>query len=156
MESRKIKILVCGSRSFDNETFVENYLFKFFEYLKNKIENIDIIIISGMAKGPDLFAVNFAKKYNYEVEKYPADWEKHGKSAGYIRNKEMVEISDIVISFWDGISKGTLNSIELAKKKGIPTFVAGSNKVKKTYNLERLEEIIENARIIGDCDLKQE
>ena len=44
------------------------------------------------------------------------DWDRYGKAAGIIRNKDIVENSNMVIAFWDGKSKGTASSIELAKK----------------------------------------
>ena len=50
----------------------------------------------------------------------PADWDKYGKSAGFIRNKEMVDIADAAIIFWDGDSKGTKDTIERVQNKGIP------------------------------------
>ena len=48
-------------------------------------------------------------------------WKKYGKKAGYIRNREMHEfISHFkkrgVVAFWDGKSKGTAHSFELAKE----------------------------------------
>ncbi|MBR6510506.1 MAG: hypothetical protein IKT38_07870, partial [Clostridia bacterium] len=54
------------------------------------------------------------------VEKYLADWEKYGKSAGPIRNKQMAEVSDYVICFWDEKSKGTKSMIDYAKKLNKP------------------------------------
>lgn len=51
----------------------------------------------------------------------PADWNNDGKSAGYKRNIRMHEYISKkddrgVIAFWDGQSKGTQHSFELAKK----------------------------------------
>lgn len=138
-----LKILVCGSRDFQNESFVHNHLHVFIEFLKNKINDVEITIVSGGARGPDTFGENFAKKYGFGLEVYPAEWDKHGKAAGYIRNKQMVDMVDIAIAYHDGISKGTLHSINLAKDKGILTIVAGTNKVKKIYNESFLEALVE-------------
>ncbi len=55
-------------------------------------------------------------KNNIKIIEFPADWEKFGKKAGYIRNEEMAKYSDSCIVFWDGKSKGTKHMIELAKK----------------------------------------
>ena len=44
------------------------------------------------------------------------DWDKYGKSAGYIRNTEMAEAGDILVAFWDGKSKGTEHMINIMKK----------------------------------------
>ena len=45
-----------------------------------------------------------------------ADWERYGRGAGMIRNKQIIADADVVIAFWDGASKGTKNSVELARK----------------------------------------
>lgn len=58
----------------------------------------------------------YAKDNGFRVEKHPADWEKYGRAAGPIRNREMAEISDYVICFWDGKSRGTKSMIDYAKK----------------------------------------
>jgi hypothetical protein len=49
-----------------------------------------------------------------------ADWETHGKSAGFIRNHEIIKNCDKVIAFWDGVSKGTGHSITLCSKYNKP------------------------------------
>jgi hypothetical protein len=136
-----IKILICGSRSFTDENYFNKYLTHFFNYIKSKTDE-ELIIVSGKAKGPDSFAIDFAIKNNIKLEEYPADWDKYGKSAGFIRNKEMVSVSNITIAFFDGISKGTKDSIELSEKKGIPVFIAGKKEVKKILNLESLEKLL--------------
>ena len=48
---------------------------------------------------------------------FPAEWKKYGKRAGYIRNHDIIKNSDHVVAFWDGKSRGTLHSIELARDK---------------------------------------
>jgi hypothetical protein len=58
----------------------------------------------------------YANENNIKIIEFPADWEKFGKKAGYIRNEEMAKYSDSCIVFWDGKSKGTKHMIELAKK----------------------------------------
>jgi hypothetical protein len=67
--------------------------------------------------------VAYAKENGFEIEKYPADWEKYGKSAGPRRNEQMAKISDYIICFWDGKSKGTKSMIGYAKKYGKPIRV---------------------------------
>jgi hypothetical protein len=52
-----------------------------------------------------------------------ADWAKYGPAAGPIRNKEIIDACDVVIAFWDGKSKGTANSIKLAKCKCSPLHI---------------------------------
>ena len=62
---------------------------------------------------------NNTQKRGYELQSHPADWDKYGKSAGYRRNKEMAEVADACICFWDGQSKGTKHMIDIATDMGL-------------------------------------
>ena len=83
----------------------------------------NVIILSGHASGADALGENFATDHNLQCELYPADWKRHGKAAGPIRNAEMAEVADALIAFWDGQSHGTKSMIELAKRKGLQVAV---------------------------------
>jgi hypothetical protein len=69
----------------------------------------------------------WAECNNVPVTEMPADWNKHGKRAGFIRNIEMLDmlnpVEDIVIAFWDGESRGTMHTVDNARERGIPCFV---------------------------------
>jgi len=83
-----------------------------------------VTIISGGAKGADHCAEKTAKHFKVPIDIHPADWDKFGKSAGYIRNKEMLALGpDVVMAFWDGKSKGTQNTINGARDRKITTFI---------------------------------
>lgn len=79
-------------------------------------------VISGTARGVDQLGERYAREANLPLEKYPADWEKHGKSAGYKRNEQMASIADALIAVTNG-SPGTRHMIEIAKRKGLLVFV---------------------------------
>jgi hypothetical protein len=81
------------------------------------------VIISGTARGTDKLGERWAKEHNIPVEKYPADWDTYGKSAGYRRNAEMANAADALLALWDGKSKGTKHMIDLAKKKSLKIFI---------------------------------
>ena len=105
-------IMVCGSRSITNE-----------EVIFSKLDDVltqhpDMILISGGAKGVDSIAENWAKSHHVFIKQFKPDWKKYGRGAGIVRNKQMVEESDKVIIFWDGISKGTKSDIDFCKKFG--------------------------------------
>jgi len=106
------KLLICGSRSID--------FINLDNYLRPDCCNA---LIAGGARGIDTIAEKWAKRHNIKTEIYKAEWDKYGKSAGMKRNKIMVDKADFVLAFWDGKSHGTLNSIEYAKQKNIPTII---------------------------------
>jgi hypothetical protein len=81
------------------------------------------VIISGGAKGADSLGELFAERNNLELERYPAEWDKYGKGAGFRRNHRMSLIADGCLAFWDGKSGGTKNMIENAHKARLTTLV---------------------------------
>lgn len=102
-----MKIAVVGSRTFND-----------YELLRSTLDKYDYIelIISGGAKGADSLAERYALENNIKTLIFKPKWSEYGKRAGYIRNINIIENSDLVIAFWDGKSKGTKHSIDLAKK----------------------------------------
>jgi predicted Rossmann fold nucleotide-binding protein DprA/Smf involved in DNA uptake len=78
-----------------------------------------IQVVSGMARGADQLGLDYANEKGLKVYCFPADWEKHGKKAGYIRNQQMADFADALIAFWDGQSPGTKMMIDLAEKQGL-------------------------------------
>jgi hypothetical protein len=80
-------------------------------------------IISGGAAGADTIAERYAKERGWPFRVFPADWQKWGKAAGIIRNRDIVRNADQVIAFWDGKSRGTAHTIETAKREGVPCTV---------------------------------
>lgn len=108
--------LVVGSRTFHDYDLLCGKLDFMLQNQGGKI-----IIVHGGGKGADMLAERYAKYRAYDEIVFPADWKKYGKKAGYIRNREMHEfISHFkkrgVVAFWDGKSKGTAHSFELAKE----------------------------------------
>ncbi|MDR2818915.1 MAG: DUF2493 domain-containing protein [Desulfovibrio sp.] len=115
-----MSIAIIGSRTFDDYQTLESVVLN---TLKEKdVKLSDITIVSGGAKGADSLGRDFAQKYGTQYKEFLPDWEKFGKSAGFIRNNDIVEHSDFVIAFWDGQSKGTRHSLELARKAGKPYY----------------------------------
>ena len=119
-----LRIIVAGSRTFGDYGLLKR---KLFEYLKDK-DLVNIEIVSGMAKGADQLGYSFANQYHINCTKFPADWEKYGKSAGFRRNEEMADYAmaegnGVLIAFWDGESHGTEHMIKLAKDKGMEVIV---------------------------------
>lgn len=81
------------------------------------------IVISGGASGVDTWAIERAKERGLRTRVYPADWKKHGRGAGFHRNKVMVNLADEVAAFWDGESRGTAHTIKTAIEMRRPIVV---------------------------------
>jgi len=105
------RVIVAGGRDFFNYELLESKLNRILQNITD-----EIVIVCGMARGADTLGERYAKANGIRVEYYPADWNKYGKSAGYIRNEQMAKNADALIAFWDGKSKGTKNMIDLAEK----------------------------------------
>lgn len=110
------RIIVAGTRDWtDKRTFHETLL----DYLERFDE--PVLFISGAARtGADRFIIDWCKKYHYPCVEVPADWDRHGKSAGYIRNAAMLEMATHLICYWDTRSRGTAHMREIASEKHIP------------------------------------
>lgn len=80
-------------------------------------------VVSGGAKGVDTLAVLYAQKHDKHLALFMADWDRHGRKAGPIRNGQMAEYADALIAIWDGKSKGTKNMIDQATAKGMPVYI---------------------------------
>ena len=115
------KIIVAGSRDYTNFEKVEYELMMYFKV--NELHRADVEIVSGCAKGVDTLGIQFAEKYGLKLTKFPADWDKYGKSAGYRRNAEMAKYADVLFAFWDGKSKGTQHMINLANDNNLDVHV---------------------------------
>lgn len=108
-------ILITGSRGMANEGLFLDTIAPL---------NPTKIIAGDCPTGADSIARKF---FSFICEVYKADWDKHGKAAGPIRNKKMVDDNleeiDLCVAFWDGKSKGTKNCFKYAERKGIKTRV---------------------------------
>lgn len=113
-----MRVLVCGGRYFSDAVCLNNVLIKLQEKLAESDKKIDVII-HGAAPGADSLAGEWAKANNIPVESYPADWNTHGRSAGHIRNKQMLVDGkpNIIVAMPGG--RGTSNMIEISKRAGI-------------------------------------
>ncbi|MFW5872129.1 MAG: DUF2493 domain-containing protein [bacterium] len=104
-----MRLAIVGSRTFND-----------YQLLKEKIECLGIVIneiVSGGAKGADTLGAEYAKENDIKLTVFLPDWEKHGRAAGFFRNRIIIDNCDMLIAFWDGQSKGTKHSIDLAKQK---------------------------------------
>ena len=120
MKNVGLHVLVCGGRDYQN---VEQ-LYKVLDWVDGSWESVDSTgpistIISGHARGADQLAEKYANEKNIPLEVYPAEWDVYGKSAGVIRNQEMLDegLPDLVVAFSGG--KGTAHMVKIAQKANV-------------------------------------
>ena len=115
-----LKVIIAGGRDFTNCNQAATEIYNLVE-----AHNLPdtFTVISGGARGADKVGEYLAELYELPLEIYPADWNQHGKQAGYIRNTQMADIADVLIAFWDGKSRGTSHMIFTMQKQHKPVFV---------------------------------
>jgi hypothetical protein len=106
-----MRVLVCGGRDFHDEEQMQNVLEAYLVQGDT--------VIHGAARGADALAGDVAGRIlGYTVEVYPADWAKYGKSAGPIRNQQMLDTGpELVIAMPGG--RGTADMIGRAQRAGV-------------------------------------
>lgn len=126
------KIIVAGSRDFNNYNLIEETLD---QYLSDKnLDPKDVEIVSGCARGADTLGEQYAKNRGIPVAKFPADWGLYGKSAGFVRNSEMAKYGNVLFAFYADAnvkSKGTSIMIKVAKQRGLEVHVIEPNTLLK-------------------------
>jgi hypothetical protein len=98
----------------------------FFDYalLKSVLDKLIITeIVSGGAIGADSLAARYAHENDITLVEYLPDRAKYGRKAPFVRNKLIVNDSQVIIAFWDGKSKGTKHSLDYAHSKGIKCVI---------------------------------
>lgn len=111
-----MRVAVVGSRTFGD-----------YKLMCEVLDNMNISeIVSGGARGADKLAERYASERGLSTRVFKANWKKHGIRAGYIRNHDIINNCDVVVAFWDGKSKGTKHSIDLADKVGKDVYIVSS------------------------------
>ena len=101
-----MKLAIIGSRSLTNIALEQ--------YIREDV----IEIVSGGAVGVDSCAAEYAKRKGLKLTEFLPDYDRYGRAAPIVRNREIVDYADEIIAFWDGKSKGTLSVIKYAQKIG--------------------------------------
>ncbi len=114
------RIVIAGCRDYNNYSEAKDFIDS---CLTNIRTQHTLIIVSGGCSGADMLGEKYANENGFKIERHNANWSEFGRSAGPIRNKKMATISDYVICFWDGKSKGTKSMIEFAKQLEKPIRV---------------------------------
>lgn len=112
-------ILFCGSRSFVDGRRIDITL----NHLMNACG--EFTVLNGGARGADTLAHFAGLKLGLKSICVKPDWNKYGKRAGFLRNAQMLEMGpELVVAFWDGESRGTAHTIDLAiNRYRIPVLI---------------------------------
>lgn len=109
-----MRVIIAGSRTIKDAKVVWDAI---------RLSGFHITeVVCGCADGVDKLGEAWAIYNQIPVARFPADWGKHGRAAGPIRNAQMAEYADALICVWDGVSRGSRSMIRLARKAGIPVF----------------------------------
>jgi hypothetical protein len=109
-EPKPRQVAVVGSRDYRRLDLVRDFVLRLPD---------GSTVVSGGARGVDQTAVNVAKARGLQTMVFQADWQRHGRAAGPMRNAEIVAHAKEVIAFWDCNSRGTLDTIVLAHRTGL-------------------------------------
>lgn len=109
------KVIIAGSRNYTNYEELAARC----DFLLSKTTD-SIEIVSGTARGADKLGERYAAERGLSCARFPADWNKHGKSAGFKRNIQMAEYADALIAFPVGESRGTRHMIRTARQYDLP------------------------------------
>lgn len=118
----KPRVLVFGSRDWYSYDLIRRDMW----YLRKVIG--DYTLVQGEAKGADTYARLFANTQGWEVDPFPADWVKHGKAAGPIRNQRMLDSGiDYAMGYVVNYSAGSMDMYRRLQSRSVPTRIARMN-----------------------------
>ena len=111
------RVIIAGGRDFGDYNrlcwFMDQWV------LDNDMGPDNTDFISGEAKGADILGKKWALSRGYKVVLFPAQWDIHGKAAGYIRNKAMADEATHLVAWWNENSPGTGHMILIANAAGL-------------------------------------
>lgn len=111
------RVLITGSRTWTDNTIIRNAL------ADVRQQHPDAVLVHGDARGADRIAAAIWRSWGMAVEAYPADWRRHGRAAGMLRNQAMVAAgADLCLAFIRDRSRGATHCADLAARAGIPTW----------------------------------
>jgi len=113
------KIIVAGSRSFQDYGLMVQKLDSLFVHK----EPGAIQIVSGTAQGADRLGERYARQRGLAVKQFPADWDRFGNRAAFVRNEAMAEYADALVLFWDGQSHGSAHMLRIARERKLQVRV---------------------------------
>jgi hypothetical protein len=114
-----VKMVICGGRDYIFGLAEIAWLDAVIAYLASLGKEVSEVV-SGAARGADCCGEMWAKMRDIPIKRFPADWNTHGKSAGYRRNEEMAEYPEVCCVFPGG--RGTSHMSSLSAQYGLKVF----------------------------------
>lgn len=116
------RILITGSRTWNNRDLIAYQIGRFVGW--EEAEGGEVTIVhGGCPSGADFIADQIARLAGLKVEVHPADWNRYGKRAGFIRNDEMVKAgANVVLAFIRDNSKGATMCADLAERERLTVY----------------------------------
>lgn len=116
-----MKLIIAGKRTISPVFgFIDNSI-KLLGVTKGIVEGITEVV-SGGARGIDTEGEHWADRRGCQIKRFLPDWDKHGKAAGPIRNRQMAEYGDALLLIWDGESRGSASMKKEMEKLGKPVY----------------------------------
>lgn len=110
-----MRVLICGSRDFTDSALMLREL--------SALQGVEVVI-EGDSPGADSLAREAARQLGIPVLPFPADWNRHGRAAGPLRNQRMLKEGrpDQVLAFTEDLnsSRGTADMVARARRAGLP------------------------------------
>lgn len=122
--TKYVRLLVCGGRTYSDyktvEAQLDSIVMEAKRFYGDNGTDVCVVFACGAAHGADFLAMQYCKKKHLSMNLFPANWKEHGRAAGPIRNKQMLDEfkPDMVIAFPGG--NGTDHMVKIAKEAFIP------------------------------------
>lgn len=115
-----MRVLVTGSRDWSDDEVIALAMLAVRDEMQDATTQMTLVD-GACPTGADAMAHAWAVRWGWSTERYPADWDRYGKRAGFVRNALMVDLgADVCLAFIKNNSKGASMTAELARKAGIP------------------------------------
>ena len=129
------RVIIAGSREMADYEAAKKAISEAFSEIGG---GAPVRVVSGHCRGADILGERYAREHGLELAVFPAEWNRYGRRAGFIRNTRMAEFATeegsegTLIAFWDGQSRGTKMMIGIAEKKGLSIHVFDLNGRKRS------------------------
>lgn len=133
-----MNLIIAGSRAFSDYAFLEKKL----DHLLSRTELSTVTVFSGCCRGADRLGERYAKTRGIAIRRFPAEWEdinvegavvkyripndlqtaynaKAGNDRNLLMAQEAVKADAALVLFWDGVSSGSKNMLDLANQMKI-------------------------------------